>query len=849
MKRILLFILILVSHLAGAQSIGDKDLSESSMQELAKMLDAELRNLKANEAKNDKASMAHNLGNAGAIYLGMYKKLNQVDEETETIKNAKKYDMRKSIEFLNKSASVSEEVGDIDQLRTSYKNLSAAQKLSGDVKGAVATLKKSLALKKTIFTAKKTGAIEKNQLQYQSARREDSIRRVSDEHLRAQQQALAQKQKQLDSASSSLTAAELEKQSVSQALKKTQADLSLEKMNAQEKQKKLTLVEQERALQSTNIALAESKLELQQSELQLQKNKELLLQDELASKDKILGVQRAYIIIALCGVAILAVCLFFIIRERRKAIQQKLRAERSEKFKQDFIANISHEIRTPMNAINGMTALMLHKDPRPDQEGYLKAINKSADILLHVINDVLDLSKIEAGKLELETIDFSVADTINQVKDTLAYRAEDKGLQLITRIDDNVDDVIVGDPFRLNQVLINLGGNALKFTEKGGVYIDVDLVKKENGNVFVKYSISDTGIGIPADKLNKLFASFSQVNSSDTRKYGGTGLGLAISKHLVELQGGTINVESTLGSGTTFSFIIKYPVGSETRLKQRIAAEQNVDGTILNGLRILIADDNEYNRLVVDETLHIMAEVHTDQVFNGQEALDAVKQKEYDLVLMDVQMPVMNGMDATRAIRQLQSPKNKIPIIALTASVLRADLDACFQSGMTAYVPKPFKAWQLINTIAEVTGRERTSGSAPKNNTPAPIEIEESTAYDNNGEVTNLGYLSKFCEGDEKRMHKYIKVYLNALPAFYKNVDAAMANKDFTELALHVHSFKPKWMMMGMKETNERGIRIDQMCKAQNEKAFEDLTKLLQEVRQSVTELEAKSVNLQTQPT
>lgn len=838
-----------------AQVGGDKDLSDLSLTELSKTLDGEVKVLRANEAKNDRTAVAHSLGSVGNVFLALARKLGEAEEETEQVAAAKKANLNKSIDFLNRSVTVAEEVGDIDQLRTSYKNLSAAQKMAGNVKGAMASYKKMLALKKTIFTSKKTGEIEKKQIEYMSKRREDSIRRVSDDKAREQARMLAIKQNQLDSANKTITTKEEEKSSVSQALKRTQADLSMTRLSAQEKEKQLALAEQERDLQTTNARLSESKLALQQSELQLEKNKQLLLQDELEMKERKLGLQRTYIYLSLGGVLVLAIFLFFIVRERKKAIQQKLRAERSEKFKQDFIANISHEIRTPMNAINGMTSLLLQKNPRQEQESYLQAINKSADILLHVINDVLDLSKIEAGKLEMEKIDFSLADTVQQVKDTLAYRAEDKGLQLITRIDDSLNDVVVGDPYRLNQVLINLGGNALKFTEKGGVHIDLDLVKKEGDTISIKYSISDTGIGIPADKVGKLFANFSQVNSSDTRKYGGTGLGLAISKHLVELQGGAIGVESVLGSGTTFSFVLTYPVGSRERLNARVAAEQNADGTILNGLRILIADDNEYNRLVVDETLHLMAKLTTEQVVNGQEAIDMLKKQDFDLILMDVQMPVMNGIDATIHIRkELAPPKNKIPIIALTASVLRADLDLCFGSGMTAYVPKPFKAWQLINTIAEVTGRERNAPAAGHISLPQTTNLKEATAseaivYETGDEVTNLAYLSKFCEGDEKRMQKYIKVYLNALPAFYKNIDTAVTTKDFTELALHVHSFKPKWMMMGMKDTNELGIKIDQCCKSKNEKAFGDTVLLLDEVRKSVKELEVKSLNLQSQLT
>jgi hypothetical protein len=714
-----------------------------------------------------------------------------------------------------------------------------------------------LALKKTMFSSKKANDIEKKQLEYIHNKREDSIRQqkqLAEENLKEQARVLAQKQKQLDSTSRNLTASEQERTTVSMALKKTQSDLTLEKINALEKERKLTLAEEEQALQATNMQLQESKLQLQQSELALQKSKNELQENELQIKDRKLSNQRLYIYIGLGGILILAVFLFFIGRERKKAIQQKLRAERSERFKQDFIANISHEIRTPMNAIIGMTGLLLQKNPMPEQENYLKAISKSADILLHVINDVLDLSKIEAGKLEMESIDFSLADTVKQVKDTLSYRAEDKGLQLIATIDDKLSDVLVGDPFRLNQVLINLGGNALKFTEKGGVHIDISQHKAEGTDVWVKYAIIDTGIGIPADKLSKLFESFSQVKSSDTRKYGGTGLGLSISKHLVELQGGNIEVESAIGKGTTFSFIIKYTAGSANRLQQRLAAEQNADGTILNGLRILIADDNEYNRLVVNETLHLIADVFTEEVVNGQEALDMLKANTYDLILMDVQMPVMNGIDATKYIRnEMKAPKKDIPIIALTASVLRADLDLCFESGMTAYVPKPFKPWQLVNTIAEVTGRERNAGNTGNAGSTRQQQLKQqktesaarqeaaavNDALEQGDKVTNLAYLTEFCEGDEKRMKKYIKVYLNALPAFHKNIDAAIANKDFVELALHVHSFKPKWMMMGMKQTNEKGVQIDHMCKSQNEKAFDDIKVLMLDIDKSKEELEA----------
>ncbi len=517
--------------------------------------------------------------------------------------------------------------------------------------------------------------------------------------------------------------------------------------------------------------------------------------------------------------------------EKENADVQRIRAENSERFKQQFLANMSHEIRTPMNAVSGMTDLLLEKGPRPDQLEYLQAISKSSEILLHIINDILDMSKIEAGKLELETIDFSLAETVKQVKDTLSYKAEEKGLQLITHIDSNVADVVIGDPYRLNQVLINLGGNAIKFTDKGGVQIDVKRVSETNGNTALRFSVTDTGIGIPQDKLQSLFESFTQVNSSDTRKFGGTGLGLSISKQLVELQGGSISVESKEGSGTTFSFVITYKEGSAEKLLQRIAEEQKIDGHMLDGLRILVADDNEYNRMVVNETLRLKAIVDVDLVTNGQEAIQKLAQNYYDVILMDVQMPVMNGIDATKYIRlQMPAPKNQVPIIALTASILRADLDMCSESGMNSYVPKPFKAWQLVHTIADVTGRKDFKAARTNSGEKAALK-------DDRGIVSDLFYLRDFCEGDEVRMKKYVNLYLKAIPAFKEKLLAGVATKDTTEIALHVHSFKPKWMMMGMKTTSELATKIDQQCKDNDDGVYENVMLVLLQTDRSVEEL------------
>ena len=501
-----------------------------------------------------------------------------------------------------------------------------------------------------------------------------------------------------------------------------------------------------------------------------------------------------------------------IIAEKENADILRIRAERSEQFKQQFLANMSHEIRTPMNAVNGMTELLLEKNPRPDQRHYLEVISKSSDILLHILNDILDLSKIEVGKMELEAIDFSLAATIQHVKDTLSFRAEEKGLQLVSHVDEFVPDVFIGDSFRLYQVLLNLAGNAIKFTERGYVSIDVHLLEETSEKSTLEFSVTDTGIGIPADKMSILFENFTQLNASDRRKYGGTGLGLSISRQLVELQGGRMWVRSTPGKGSSFYFTLSYKTGLAERLLLQEQKQQQADGGLLKGLRLLLADDNEFNRLVVTETLRIKADMIIDEVTNGAEAVKMLEQKDYDVILMDVQMPEMSGLEATQYIRKhLPAPKNEVPIIALTANIFRSEIDECYASGMNSYLPKPCKPGQLIAAIAEQAGRMDKAGSPVIIMEAKPPIVE--VIGNNNAIITNLKYLTDFCEQDTKRMKKYIDVFIAAEPVFAGKMKAAIAENDIAEIALQVHGFKPKWMMMGMKQSTELGKTIEELCK------------------------------------
>jgi len=558
-----------------------------------------------------------------------------------------------------------------------------------------------------------------------------------------------------------------------------------------------------------------------------------------ASENKInllnLHKQKEYTGLGIAGFVLVILLLFFVYRNytnQRKATLEmaiaRQHAEQSEKFKEQFLANMSHEIRTPMNAVMGMTNLVLDSPLNDKQRFYLEGVRKSGETLLHIINDILDLSKIEAGKMEMENIDFSVSEVLEQIKQTLQHKAEEKGLQLIMDKDGNVPDVLMGDPVRLNQILMNLTGNAIKFTEKGSITIEVRKVPTGSG---VKFSIHDTGIGIPEDKLQTVFESFQQSRSSDTRRFGGTGLGLTISKQLVELMDGKISAESKEGSGTTFSFEINFPAGSAERLKYQRSAEQ-IDGSVLDGLKILLADDNEYNRIVTHDTLKSKAKVEICEATNGQEVIDLLSKQDFDVVLMDVQMPLMDGYEATRYIREkFTSPKDQTKIIALTASVIRSDLDKCREAGMNDYIPKPFKTSQLISVIAKATGREIRFSEKKVS--------ERMNEKENTPRVTDLDYLDKFCEGDKERMKKYIDIFLASAPNFLDSINVALNNKDWLEIANQVHGNKTKLMMMGMNGAIYLGAEIENQCREENniDSVTLKLQKLVQDIETAITEL------------
>jgi len=489
--------------------------------------------------------------------------------------------------------------------------------------------------------------------------------------------------------------------------------------------------------------------------------------------------------------------------------QQK--AQYSAHAKEIFMANMSHEIRMPMNGILGI-ARMLQKTPlSPDQSDYLDIILTSADNLMVVINDVLDFAKIESGKVALESIPFDVTATLQSTVRSLAFRAEEKGLYLRLDLPSEPLPTVEGDPHRLNQVLINLINNAIKFTSRGGVGVSVHLSKAIDRRVELTFKIEDTGIGIPNEKFGAVFESFTQAYSSTSRVYGGTGLGLTICKNLIELQGGSIWLESNVNLGSRFYFTLPYLVSDEVPLSKE--REQLMDPELLQGLHILLAEDNEINQLLAFSLLsswNIKVTIAND----GQEALEKAREQVYDLILMDIQMPRMNGLDATMRIRTEANGNQHTPIVALTANALKNEVDSYEGSGFTAHLIKPYHENDLYQLLARCTGRDKGHHL---------VRLKD--GIENSSSLYDFSMLGPLAD-DANFVHKMQQLFLDTVPLQLQQLQHATEVQDWEQAAQLAHSLRASYGNIGITAAANAVKQLEKYVTNQTD--LEELPSLLQ---------------------
>ncbi len=473
----------------------------------------------------------------------------------------------------------------------------------------------------------------------------------------------------------------------------------------------------------------------------------------------------------------------------RDITQRKRDAEelvRLQKAKEQFLANISHEIRTPINGIAGMAEL-LSQDASPEDRGtYLNAIKHSAENLKVIINDILDVAAIESGKLRFEKIPFNLHDLLPSIIGTFAYQAKEKKILLDYKIPPSLNQNLLGDPVRLNQILINLISNAVKFTHSGEIHVICSAELRKKTSCCVKIEVSDTGVGVPADKLETIFESFSQADASVTRKYGGSGLGLTIVKQLVGLQKGTISVKSEEYKGSNFIVRIPYGFAKSGGLKKNTQKTfRSLKSKIVNELKILLVEDNDINRLYAKSILKQWNCV-IDIAENGLVAIEKIKNNFYDVVLMDVQMPVMDGYEATKAIRRMDSPMRHAPIVALTANATKTDIEKCLSSGMNDYLPKPFTPDDLYRKIfnnLKIKGR--------KNGTMKGFIAGKKVNFD-------LGYLHSVSDNNHEFIQEMIRTFVQSIPPVLKEMDASLSQKDWEKLSRLAHQIKPSFTLLGI---------------------------------------------------
>jgi PAS domain S-box-containing protein len=457
----------------------------------------------------------------------------------------------------------------------------------------------------------------------------------------------------------------------------------------------------------------------------------------------------------------------------------------SVKAKQQFLSNMSHEIRTPMNAIIGFTKVVLKTDLTAKQREYLQAIKISGDALIVLINDILDLAKVDSGKMTFEKVPFKLGVSLSAMIHLFDVKCQEKNILLIKEYDSNIPEVLLGDPVRLHQIILNLVSNAVKFTSEGKIVVSVKLIEDKSDSVIIEFAVSDTGIGILDSKLITIFENFQQASSGTSRLYGGTGLGLAIVKQLVEGQNGKIKVQSVFNEGSVFSFQLSF---QKTNMDPDLIAEIEEATIEIQNVNVLVVEDIALNQLLMRTLLDDFG-FGCDIASNGQIAIDKMSKFNYDIILMDLQMPIMNGFEATKYIRKTLN--SNIPIIALTADVTTADLAKCNAVGMDDYIAKPVNERLLYSKIVKILDKKNK------------INDEKEIQKINKARCTDLNYLMQRTKSNPALMSEMILLYLNQTPPLVSTMKQSYINKDWSMLYATVHKLIPSFSIVGIHQDFE----------------------------------------------
>jgi PAS domain S-box-containing protein len=485
-------------------------------------------------------------------------------------------------------------------------------------------------------------------------------------------------------------------------------------------------------------------------------------------------------------------------RATRIAEEAQSKAEKATKIaenavicKQQFLSNMSHEIRTPMNSIIGFTKVLLKTELTAKQKEFLTAIKMSGDVLTLLINDILDLAKVDAGKMTFEQKPFKMATSISAMIHLFEPKIQEKNLQLIKKYDHKIPNILKGDPNRLHQILINLVSNAVKFTTNGKITVEVRLLNADENIASIKFMISDTGIGIAEDKIDHIFENFQQATSNTSRLYGGTGLGLAIAKQLAEQQGGTITVKSKINKGTTFSVVLPFRI---TKAIVESETGNKVTKMKIKGLKVLVVEDIALNQLLMRTLLDDYG-FECDFADNGKIAIEKLKNNPYDIILMDLQMPEMNGFEATEHIREHMN--SHIPIIALTADVTTVDLKKCIAVGMNDYISKPIDEKLLYDKIIDSIKR--------------PNHMIDTVLSTIPPKCTDLSYLYDRTKANPQLMMDMISLYLEQTPPLITAMKQSIYAKDWDALYAATHKIIPSFNIVGIhKDFEETGKKVQE---------------------------------------